>query len=100
MFNDKISLPFFMYAKSCALGRGTMAAFDRVCSGILYNAIFENDKTIRFDTSILADFKNIFDDRVSANQTVKDIVAVYDVSEDNICIYHDMKKERILCARV
>lgn len=73
---------------------------DLVESGILYNAIFENDKTLRFDTSIFTEFKNIFDDQLSANQAIKDIVAVYDVSEDNICIYHDMKKERILCARV
>jgi hypothetical protein len=73
---------------------------DLVESGILYNAIFENEKTLQFDTGILAAFDNKFDDEASDFHSLRDIIAAYDVSTDNIYIYHDMKNERTLCARI
>ncbi len=73
---------------------------DLVESGILYNAIFENEKTLKFDTGILAAFDNKFDDEASDFHSLRDIIAAYDVSTDNIYIYHDMKNERTLCARI
>ncbi|WP_024865028.1 PEP/pyruvate-binding domain-containing protein [Butyrivibrio sp. FCS014] len=68
---------------------------DLVESGILYNAIFENEKTLRYDTGILSSFDNMLDD-----PEVKDIVGMYDVSSDGIYIYHDMNEGATLCARI
>ncbi len=73
---------------------------DLVESGILYNAIFENDKTVRFDPGVLSSFDNILNEEVLGYSGIKVIVNVLDVSSDNIYIYHDMKNERTLCARV
>ncbi|MCR5157383.1 MAG: PEP/pyruvate-binding domain-containing protein [Butyrivibrio sp.] len=68
---------------------------DLVESGILYNAIFENEKTLRYDIGILSSFDNMLED-----PDVKDIVGLYDVSTDNIYIYHDMNEGFTLCARI
>ncbi|MCR5342908.1 MAG: PEP/pyruvate-binding domain-containing protein [Butyrivibrio sp.] len=73
---------------------------DLVESGILYNAIFENEKTVAFNTDILKTFKNLFADEKSEYHELRDIIAAYDVADENIHIYHDMKKERTLCARL
>ncbi|WP_026527295.1 PEP/pyruvate-binding domain-containing protein [Butyrivibrio sp. VCD2006] len=73
---------------------------DLVESGILYNAIFENEKTVRFNPDILLDSRNLFADPESEYHALKDIIAAYAVSSDNIYIYHDMNQERTLCARV
>jgi uncharacterized protein YeeX (DUF496 family) len=73
---------------------------DLVESGILYNAIFENNKTIRFDVSVLDSFDNILNEGLIGYPGIKNIVFVYDVSGDNFHIYHDMKHERTLCARI
>ncbi len=73
---------------------------DLVESGILYNAIFENEKTISFDVGILSSFENTLNDESPELGGVKDIVAVYDVSGDDFRLYHDMKNERTLCARI
>ena len=73
---------------------------DLVESGILYNAIFENEKTLRYEPSILSSFDNMLEDPDFGYQDLKDIVGVYDVSADNIWIYHDMDKAGTLCARI
>ena len=73
---------------------------DLVESGILYNAIFENEKTLVYNVDILADFKNVLNEGVFGHEEIKDIVAVYDVSRDNICLYHDMKNERTICVKL
>ena len=73
---------------------------DLVESGILYNAIFENEKTLRYDPTILSSFDNILDDPSFGYEDLKDVVGVYDVSADNIWIYHDMDKAGTLCARI
>jgi hypothetical protein len=73
---------------------------DLVESGILYNAIFENEKTVAFNTDILKTFKNLFADEKSEYHELRDIIAAYDVADENIHIYHDMKNERTLCARL
>ena len=73
---------------------------DLVESGILYNAIFENDKTICFNVDVLNSFDNKFTPAAHGLEGVNSIVQAYDISKDNIYIYHDMKNERTLCARV
>ena len=69
---------------------------DLVESGILYNAIFENDKTLRFNIDVLNSFNNIFTPEAHGLEGVNYIVNVYDVSSNNFYIYHDMKNERTL----
>jgi len=73
---------------------------DLVESGILYVAVFENEKTDVYDMSIFDSFNTILDEKVSGYDEIKDVVHVYDVSGDNIRLYHDMKNERTLCARL
>ena len=73
---------------------------DLVESGILYSAIFENEKTLKYDPGVLSSFDNILNEEAMGCSGIKEIVSVYDVSKENIYIYHDMKNERTLCARV
>ncbi len=67
-------------------------------SGILYNAIFENEKTLKFDMGILGSFDNVLTKIAPGYEDLEDIVFVYDVSAENFHIFHDMKNERTLCA--
>ncbi|ETP71891.1 phosphoenolpyruvate synthase/pyruvate phosphate dikinase [Lachnospiraceae bacterium JC7] len=73
---------------------------DLVESGILYNAIFENDKTLSFDMGRLDSFEHISKSIVQGYEGVTEILSVYNVSEENIYILHDMKNERTLCAKI
>ena len=70
---------------------------DLVESGILYNAIFENEKTIAYNPSMLEAFENKLCEYVPDSEELKDIVSVIDVSGENYMLCNDMKKERILC---
>ncbi len=69
-------------------------------SGILYNAIFENEKTLKFNVKLLEGFRNIYDDDQSEHYALREIVFAFDVSAANFYIYHDMKNEHTLCTRV
>lgn len=73
---------------------------DLVESGILYNAIFENDKTLSFDMGRLDSFEHISKGTIQGYEGVMEIFSIYDVSEENIYILHDMKNERTLCAKI
>ena len=70
---------------------------DLVESGILYNAIFENDKTIIYNADLLKDARNKFSEVYSEHEGLEDIVYAYDVSDLNLCLYNDMKNEHIIC---
>ncbi|MDC7280138.1 PEP/pyruvate-binding domain-containing protein [Butyrivibrio fibrisolvens] len=70
---------------------------DLVESGILYNAIFENDKTKIFNVELLKDCKNILEEFDSKYENLKDIIRIYDVSDMGFMLCNDMKKERIIC---
>ncbi len=72
---------------------------DLVESGILYSAIFENDKTLLYDPDSLFAYENSLKDLVPDASSLSDILYAFDVSDDSLYIYHDMKKERTLCAR-
>ena len=72
---------------------------DLVEAGILYNAIFENEKTIAYNPSLLSAYDNSVCDYDPKLASLQDIVKVYDVSGDKIILCNDMKKERILCFR-
>ncbi|MCR4746082.1 MAG: PEP/pyruvate-binding domain-containing protein [Lachnospiraceae bacterium] len=70
---------------------------DLVESGILYNAIFENEKTIVFNRDMLSGLKNRLADYEPKWAELSDIVKVYDISNMNFRLCHDMKKEKIIC---
>ena len=70
---------------------------DLVESGILYNAIFENEKTKVFNMGLLKGYKNILVEMDSKYREIEEIVKVYDVSEKDIYLCNDMKNERIIC---
>ena len=70
---------------------------DLVESGILYNAIFENDKTKIFNMELLKDCKNILEEFDAKFENLKDIIRIYDVSDMGFMLCNDMKKERIIC---
>ena len=70
---------------------------DLVESGILYNAIFENEKTKKYDIGVIKSFANDLSNIVPECDEQSNVVAVYDVSDKDVYIYHDMKNERTLC---
>ena len=70
---------------------------DLVESGILCNAIFENDKTKIFNMELLKDCKNILEEFDAKFENLKDIIRIYDVSDMGFMLCNDMKKERIIC---
>lgn len=70
---------------------------DLVEAKILYNAIFENEKTIVFNPDILKEYENILCDFDPALSELSDIVHVADVSKIDFRLCNDMKKEKILC---
>ncbi|MBR4580377.1 MAG: phosphoenolpyruvate synthase [Lachnospiraceae bacterium] len=73
---------------------------DLVEAGILYNAIFENEKTLSYKPDLLFGFENRILEFVPNADEIKDIIRVYDVADANFGLYNDMKKERILCCKV
>ena len=70
---------------------------DLVESGILYNAIFENEKTISFHPERLADCRDAFEELVKDGEGLEEIVRVYDVSDKGVWLTNDLKTEHILC---
>ena len=70
---------------------------DLVESGILYNAIFENEKTIAYRPEMLDGCGNIFRDIVKDGEGLEEIMYVYDVSATGLTLSNDMKSEHILC---
>ncbi len=70
---------------------------DLVEAGILYIAIFENDKTLAFRPELLSILENRLLEYDPKGEDLKEIVSVYDVSALDFRLCNDMKKERILC---
>ena len=70
---------------------------DLVESGILYNAIFENEKTIAYRPELLEGCGNMFREIVKDGEGLEEIVYVYDVSSTGLTLCNDMKSEHILC---
>ena len=70
---------------------------DLVESGILYNAIFENDKTLTYDISRLDMSQNLLCEYAPSFADLSDIVKVIDVSGAGVMLCNDMKNERIIC---
>ena len=72
---------------------------DLVESGILYNAIFENEKTKIFNMELLEECKNIVSDFDPKYDELQDVIRIYEVGDLGLMLCNDMKKERIVCYR-
>ncbi len=72
---------------------------DLVEAGILYNAIFENEKTVRFERGFLDGYENLLLEYAPKAEGLEEIVKVVDVSGENILLSNDMKRGRIICFR-
>ena len=70
---------------------------DLVEAGILYNAIFENEKTIVFRPEMLTEYDNHLGDYDQKYADLADIIRVIDVSGADMRLCNDMKRQRILC---
>ena len=70
---------------------------DLVEAGILYNAIFENEKTICYYPEILEGYDNRLCDFGDGLEDLKDLVRVVDVSDLDFYLCNDMKSGRIIC---
>ena len=70
---------------------------DLVESGILYNAIFENEKTKVFNGGLLSGCENTLEYFDEEFEKISDIVKVFDVRAKGIYLCNDMKNERIIC---
>ena len=70
---------------------------DLVEARILYNAIFENEKTIHYHPELLERCDKVITGFDRHEEELKSIVKVLDVSGMDFRLCNDMKKERILC---
>ena len=70
---------------------------DLVEAGILYNAIFENEKTIVYNPGLLSGYENILCDFDTGLGELRDVIQVFEVSGLNFRLCNDMKKGQILC---
>ena len=70
---------------------------DLVESGILYNAIFENEKTEIYNPGLLKGCKNVISDISTEMSGLEEIAFLYDVSDKDMWICNDMKASRIVC---
>ena len=70
---------------------------DLVEAGILYNAIFENEKTILYNSDLLKEIGKRINDIDPKLEELKDIIYVYDVSDMDFRLCNDMKRERVIC---
>lgn len=70
---------------------------DLVESGSLYNAIFENERTIAFNRDMFSSFNNILGEALDDVTGLEDIVYVHDTSDKDLWLCNDMKNEHIVC---
>lgn len=80
------------------LSYGSHIFQDLVEAGILYGAVFDNEKTVAFHPEMLKDLDNKLTDFYPEGGSLKEIIGVYSTEDINCTIYHDMKAERMVCS--
>ena len=70
---------------------------DMVEAGIIYGAIFENEQTLAFNSEKIRSLKNVINEIWPQNSDIMKVMGVYDVTDKNCYLYHDMKSEHLLC---
>lgn len=77
------------------LSYGSHIFQDLIESQILYTAVFQNEKTIRFSPEKLMFSEDAVSD-FERSEVLTDIVHVYDVSDRNCEVYHDLANEHLM----
>lgn len=77
------------------LSYGSHIFQDLVESQILYTAVFQNEKTIRFSPEKLRSSKDVVSEFENCSM-LTDIVHVYDVADRNCEVYHDLANEHLM----
>ena len=77
------------------LSYGSHIFQDLVESQILYTAVFQNEKTIRFSPELLSSSEDVVS-RFESGGLLADIVHVYDVADRNCEVYHDLVNEHLM----
>ena len=70
---------------------------DMVETGIIYGAIFENEQTLTFNSEKVSSLKNHIDEIWPRNRDIMKVIGVYNVTDKNCYLYHDMRSEHLLC---
>lgn len=79
------------------LSYGSHIFQDLVEADILYGAVFDSERTRVYRPEKIRARKNILAEIYPEGAALADIIGVYDVSEMESYVYHDMKEERLLC---
>ena len=78
------------------LSYGSHIFQDLVEAGILYTAVFGNEKTLRFHPEILDNEPNVLSRFLPDPGPLSDIVRVYDLEDTDCHIYYDFLSEKLL----
>lgn len=81
------------------LSYGSHIFQDLVEAEILYGAVFDNEKTEVFREKFFENLSNVMEEYAPKGKGIEKIVKLWDVSEDKIMMYHDMKEELLLIQR-
>lgn len=79
------------------LSYGSHIFQDLVEAGILYGAIFENEKTLVYAPERIQKFENKLMEFYPEGKNLVNIMGIYCVSDRECFVYHDMKEEHLLC---
>ena len=69
---------------------------DLVEAGILYTAVFRNEKTLHYHPELLDGEPNCLEKFYPDAGALKDIVRVYDLEDTDCHIYYDFLSEKLL----
>lgn len=76
------------------LSYGSHIFQDLVEAGILYTAVFEGENTIAYNPEALSG--EDITTKITSSPEYAGIINVYDVSKENMYLYYDLTKERVL----
>lgn len=79
------------------LSYGSHIFQDLVEAGILYGAVFDDERTIEFQPELVQNMENRLTDFYPEGEELKEVIGIYSVQELNCMVYHDMKEERLVC---
>lgn len=78
------------------LSYGSHIFQDLVEAGILYTAVFGNEKTLRYRPEILDDEPNVLGDFLPDAEKLSDVARVYNLEDTDCHIYYDFLSEKLL----
>ncbi len=79
------------------LSYGSHIFQDLVEANILYGAVFDNEKTRAFHPEKIQCLPNCLTAFYPEGKSLENVMGVYDVSQKDCYVYHDMKEEHLMC---